>query len=116
MALSCHWPKQWAINRRLRSKCDKKAKMRLDTNTSNRRAIYTMTTKVSQELYEDVYKLWTEVCKTLPAGCILHYTIQPFGKAGVQAGKDRGGNIMGHESISQCCKFIVPNHNQTHHL
>lgn len=67
-----------------------------------------MTTKVSQELYEDVYKLWAEVCKTLPADTVLHYTIQPFGTAGVQAGKDRGSNIMGHESISQCCEFIVP--------
>lgn len=67
-----------------------------------------MTTKVSQELYEDVYKLWDEVCKTLPADAVLHYTIQPFGKAGVQAGKDRGDNIMGHESIPQCCMFIVP--------
>lgn len=67
-----------------------------------------MTTKVSQELYEDVYKLWVKVCKTLPAEAVLHYTVQPFGKAGVQAGKDRGGNIMGHESIPQCCKFIVP--------
>lgn len=66
-----------------------------------------MTTKLSHELYEDVYKLWTEVCKTLPADAALHYTIQPFGRAGVQAGNDRGGNIMGHESIPQCCKFIV---------
>ncbi|KAJ5914076.1 6-hydroxy-D-nicotine oxidase [Penicillium tannophilum] len=69
---------------------------------AKKRAICTMTTKVSQELYEDVYKLWTKVCKTLPADAVLHYTIQPFGKAGVQAGKDRGGNIMGHESIPQC--------------
>ncbi|PIG81073.1 hypothetical protein AARAC_010256 [Aspergillus arachidicola] len=43
-----------------------------------------------------------EVCKTLPAGCVLHYTIQPMGKPGVQAGGDRGENIMGHESIPQC--------------
>ncbi|KAE8363096.1 6-hydroxy-D-nicotine oxidase [Aspergillus caelatus] len=61
-------------------------------------------TKVSQKraICTKVYKSWTEVCKTLPSGCILHYTIQPMGKAGVQAGNDRGGNIMGHESIPQC--------------
>ncbi|KAE8411403.1 6-hydroxy-D-nicotine oxidase [Aspergillus pseudocaelatus] len=61
-------------------------------------------TKVSQKraICTKVYKSWTEVCKALPSGCILHYTIQPMGKAGVQAGKDRGGNIMGHESIPQC--------------
>ncbi|KAJ5663604.1 6-hydroxy-D-nicotine oxidase [Penicillium longicatenatum] len=69
---------------------------------AKKRAICTMTTKVSQELYEDVYKSWTEICKTLPTDAVLHYTIQPFGKAGVQAGKDRGGNIMGHESVPQC--------------
>ncbi|KAJ5785135.1 uncharacterized protein N7503_010347 [Penicillium pulvis] len=69
---------------------------------AKKRAICTMTTKVSQELYEDVYKLWTETCKSLPADAVLHYTIQPFGKAGVRAGKDRGDNIMGHESIPQC--------------
>lgn len=28
-----------------------------------------------------------------------------MGKAGVEAGKDRGENIMGHESIPQCCTF-----------
>ncbi|KAJ5101068.1 6-hydroxy-D-nicotine oxidase [Penicillium angulare] len=67
-----------------------------------KRAICTMTTKVSQDLYEDVYNSWIEVCKTLPKDCVLHYTIQPFGKPGVQAGKDRGGNIMGHESVPQC--------------
>ncbi|RAQ54943.1 hypothetical protein AFGD_009560 [Aspergillus flavus] len=66
------------------------------------RAVCSVTTQVSQELYEEVYKSWTEVCKTLPAGCVLHYTIQPMGKAGVEAGKDRGENIMGHESIPQC--------------
>ncbi|KAJ5657925.1 6-hydroxy-D-nicotine oxidase [Penicillium longicatenatum] len=69
---------------------------------AKKRTICTMTTKVSQELYEDVYKSWTEICKTLPTDAVLHYTIQPFGKAGVQAGKDRGGNIMGHESVPQC--------------
>ncbi|KAJ6020376.1 6-hydroxy-D-nicotine oxidase [Penicillium herquei] len=69
---------------------------------SKKRAISTATTRVSQELYEGVYKAWTEVCKTLPADCVLHYTIQPFGKAAAQAGEDRGGNIMGHEGVSQC--------------
>ncbi|KAJ5608677.1 6-hydroxy-D-nicotine oxidase [Penicillium herquei] len=69
---------------------------------SKKRAISTVTTKVSQDLYEHVYQLWTEVCKTLPADCVLHYTIQPFGKAAVQAGEDRGGNIMGHKGVAQC--------------
>ncbi|OJJ72078.1 hypothetical protein ASPBRDRAFT_43473 [Aspergillus brasiliensis CBS 101740] len=70
--------------------------------TSQKRTISTVTTRVSQELYEEVYNTWVDVCKTLPTGAVLHYTIQPMGTAGVQAGKDRGGNIMGLESVPQC--------------
>lgn len=65
-----------------------------------------MTTRISQELYEKVYKSWDETCKSLPAGYVLHFTIQPMGKAAIQAGKDRGENIMGHESVPQCCKSV----------
>ncbi|KAK6838553.1 hypothetical protein RU639_000035 [Aspergillus parasiticus] len=50
------------------------------TRVSQKRAVCSVTTQVSQELYEEVYKSWVEVCKTLPAGCVLHYTIQPMGK------------------------------------
>ncbi|KAK2762643.1 hypothetical protein FQN54_000816 [Arachnomyces sp. PD_36] len=67
-----------------------------------KRAIGTITTKASQELYEEVYRLWTKTCGDLPVGCVLHYTIQPIGTAGIQAGKDSGENIMGLESASQC--------------
>ncbi|KAB8220466.1 6-hydroxy-D-nicotine oxidase [Aspergillus novoparasiticus] len=77
------------------------------TQVSQKRAVCSVTAQVSQELYEEVYKSWVEVCKTLPAGCVLHYTIQPMGKPGVQAGKDRGENIMGHESIPQCYTWWV---------
>ncbi|PWY88422.1 6-hydroxy-D-nicotine oxidase [Aspergillus heteromorphus CBS 117.55] len=70
--------------------------------TAQKRRICTITTKVSHDLYEEVFKAWGEVSKTLPTGAVLHYTIQPFGKAGVQAGKARGENIMGHENVSQC--------------
>nr|XP_001398768.2 hypothetical protein ANI_1_1246164 [Aspergillus niger CBS 513.88] len=66
------------------------------------RAICTVTTRNSTALYDEVYKAWVEVRKTLPADTVLHYTIQPFGKAAVQAGKERGENIMGHESVPQC--------------
>ncbi|EED23334.1 hypothetical protein TSTA_067660 [Talaromyces stipitatus ATCC 10500] len=65
-------------------------------------AISTVTTKVSRELYEEAYKSWIETSKSLPVGCVLHFTIQPMGKAGVQAGKDRGENILGLESVPQC--------------
>ncbi|KAJ5091509.1 hypothetical protein NUU61_006379 [Penicillium alfredii] len=67
-----------------------------------KRAICSVTTKVSQSLYEEAYKSWNETCKRLPAGCVLHYTIQPMGKAGIKAGKDRGENIMGLEDVPQC--------------
>ncbi|KAE8309104.1 6-hydroxy-D-nicotine oxidase [Aspergillus transmontanensis] len=55
------------------------------TRVSQKRAVCSVTTQVSQELYEEVYKSWVEVCKTLPAGCVLHYTIQPMGKPAQQA-------------------------------
>ncbi|KAL3264517.1 hypothetical protein ABHI18_000732 [Aspergillus niger] len=70
--------------------------------TPLKRAICTVTTRNSPELYDEVYKAWVEVRKTLPTDTVLHYTIQPFGKAAVQAGKERGENIMGHESVPQC--------------
>ncbi|KAI9035718.1 FAD-binding oxidoreductase [Aspergillus affinis] len=68
---------------------------------TKKRAICTSTTQVSQELYDEVYKYWVEVRDTLPADHVLHYTIQPMGSAGVQEGKKRGGNIMGHQSTPQ---------------
>lgn len=83
-----------------------KTESSLAANRCNRRAICTVTTKISQELYEEVYKAWDETCKSLPAGCVLHYTIQPMGKAGVEAGKDRGENLLGLESVPQCCTCI----------
>lgn len=67
-----------------------------------KRAITSVTTRVSHDLYDRVYLCWTQLRKTLPAGCALHYTIQPMGTAGVQAGSDRGGNIMGLEAVPQC--------------
>lgn len=73
----------------------------------NRRAICTVTTRVSQDLYEEVYQVWKKTCATLPAECVLHYTIQPMGAAGVQAGTDRGGNIMGLEGVPQCCTYSI---------
>ncbi|KAJ5734910.1 uncharacterized protein N7483_000035 [Penicillium malachiteum] len=69
---------------------------------SKKRAISTVTTRVSQDLYECAYKAWAEVCKILPTDCVLHYTIQPFGKAAAQEGEDRGGNIMGHQGVAKC--------------
>jgi hypothetical protein len=54
-----------------------------------------------------VYEAWVEVCKTLPTGVILHYTIQHMGRAGVEAGKDAEGNIMGYESVPQTIMFSL---------
>ncbi|RAK73801.1 FAD-binding oxidoreductase [Aspergillus fijiensis CBS 313.89] len=77
-------------------------KIGLFTNFNDGRAITSVTTRVSHDLYDRVYLCWTQLRKTLPAGCALHYTIQPMGTAGVQAGSDRGGNIMGLEAVPQC--------------
>lgn len=85
----------------------KKLYLSIGANLLNRRAICTVTTRVSQELYKEVYKVWTKTCETLPSDCVLHYTIQPMGTAGVQAGTDRGENIMGLERVAQCCKYSI---------
>ncbi|KAI1498610.1 hypothetical protein F5X99DRAFT_392817 [Biscogniauxia marginata] len=68
---------------------------------SNKRAVSTVTTKVSSDLYADVHKAWLDVSKKLPAGTTLSYTIQPVSKAAVKAGRDRGGNVLGLEEVSQ---------------
>ncbi|KAI5926035.1 hypothetical protein F4810DRAFT_708117 [Camillea tinctor] len=67
----------------------------------NKRAISTVATKVSNELYAEVHKAWLDATKKLPPGTTLSYTIQPVSKAAVKAGKDRGGNILGLEEVSQ---------------
>ncbi|KAI1492419.1 hypothetical protein F5X96DRAFT_691612 [Biscogniauxia mediterranea] len=67
----------------------------------NKRAISTVATKVSNDLYAEVHKAWLDATKKLPPGTTLSYTIQPVSKAAVRAGKDRGGNILGLEEVSQ---------------
>ncbi|KAI0416798.1 hypothetical protein F5X98DRAFT_342868 [Xylaria grammica] len=68
----------------------------------NKRTIGTVTTKVSYDLYIEVYKSWKQLVGELPTGVEFHYTIQPVSASAVQAGEDRGGNIMGLEKVSQC--------------
>ncbi|KAF4991537.1 hypothetical protein FDECE_14011 [Fusarium decemcellulare] len=75
------------------------------------RTIGTVTTKMSQDLYADVYKAWLEISQTLPEGAVLHHTIQPIGTACIRAAKNNGGNIMGLEEVPQCwwvftCEWI----------
>ncbi|KAI1245349.1 hypothetical protein MGN70_012239 [Eutypa lata] len=67
-----------------------------------KRTIGSVTTKVSTDLYVEVYKSYLEVINGLPSGITLHYTIQPVSSTGVQVGEDRGGNTMGLEKVSQC--------------
>ncbi|KAH7328991.1 hypothetical protein B0I35DRAFT_418986 [Stachybotrys elegans] len=67
-----------------------------------KRRIGSVTTKVSFDLYAQVYEAWTEITKTLPEGMVLHYTIQPVGEAGVEAGQVRGGSAMGLQKVPQC--------------
>ncbi|KAL2683385.1 hypothetical protein Neosp_007855 [[Neocosmospora] mangrovei] len=66
------------------------------------RAIGTVTTTVSESLYVEVYNAWNETVKSLPAGAVLHYTIQLVGKACIQVGKAKGGNLMGLRETPQC--------------
>ncbi|RAL13784.1 uncharacterized protein BO97DRAFT_423162 [Aspergillus homomorphus CBS 101889] len=69
--------------------------------TSLKRSDCTITSQVSRDLYEEVCKAWFGACKTLPPGAVLHYTIHSLGKTGIQAGKDRGENSMGHEDVAR---------------
>ncbi|KAI1313125.1 hypothetical protein F5Y03DRAFT_390136 [Xylaria venustula] len=68
-----------------------------------KRTIGTVTTKVSYDLYFEVYKMWKEVIGELPAGIDSHYTIHPVSASAVEAGERRGGNAMGLQKDSQCC-------------
>lgn len=69
-----------------------------------RRKIGTLTTKLSSDLYNEVNEIWQEVSKKVPDGAMLHYTIQPLTTLAVQAGEDRGGNMLGLQKVPQCCK------------
>ncbi|GAB1318345.1 hypothetical protein MFIFM68171_08555 [Madurella fahalii] len=51
--------------------------------------------------------LTTRISPTkLPKGYVLHFTAQLVGTAAVQAGKDRGGNMLGLQKIPQCCGWV----------
>ncbi|KAI0409943.1 FAD-binding domain-containing protein [Xylaria palmicola] len=67
-----------------------------------KRTIGSVTTKVSYDLYIEVYKAWKGMVSELPAGVEFHYTIQPVSASAVQAGENQGRDIMGLEKDSQC--------------
>ncbi|KAK7737297.1 hypothetical protein SLS53_006600 [Cytospora paraplurivora] len=69
--------------------------------TPLKRKIGTLTTKISADLYNEVNQLWQEATKKVPEGAMLHYTIQPLTTSAVQAGHDRGGNMLGLEKVPQ---------------
>lgn len=69
------------------------------------RKLATISTKLSSELYSEITQAWQEASAKLPEGAVLHYTIQPVASSSVQAGEDRGGNIMGLEKVPQTCKL-----------
>ncbi|KAF7532617.1 hypothetical protein G7054_g7835 [Neopestalotiopsis clavispora] len=67
-----------------------------------KRAVAALSTKVSHDLYADIYGSWQSGTSTLATGVDLHFTIQPVGTACVQAGQSRGGNVLGLEKVPQC--------------
>lgn len=72
------------------------------TTPSNRRVIFTISTKVDRDLYLAVHKIWQEVTTNLPSsaeGTDLHYTIQPVTADAARAGK--GDNVLGLQEVSQ---------------
>ncbi|KAK3951398.1 hypothetical protein QBC32DRAFT_344164 [Pseudoneurospora amorphoporcata] len=71
-----------------------------------KRVIFTISTKVDQDLYLAIHNIWQDVTATLPSsadGTDLHYTIQPVTAAAARAGRDNGtgGNALGLKEVSQ---------------
>ncbi|KAL4790312.1 6-hydroxy-D-nicotine oxidase [Aspergillus venezuelensis] len=67
-----------------------------------KRYVGTLSTKYSEDLYEDVYLAWRKALPKIPDGGVLHYTIQPLGAVCVEKSEDFGGNVLGLESCAQC--------------
>ncbi|SPN99250.1 uncharacterized protein DNG_02287 [Cephalotrichum gorgonifer] len=66
-----------------------------------RRAISTVTTEPSKELYEGINKIFQEVTRGLPDAVQIHYTAQPVGPSCVEAGIGQGGNPLGLKKVMQ---------------
>ncbi|KAH8698581.1 hypothetical protein BGW36DRAFT_426282 [Talaromyces proteolyticus] len=84
--------------------------------TCSRRAICTVTTKVSQELYEEVYiPGWrsARACQ-LALFCIIRSS--RWAQLVYRQERIAGGSIMGLERVTHCCNSVshAP-HNDTHH-
>ncbi|KAL4961862.1 FAD-binding oxidoreductase [Aspergillus stella-maris] len=67
-----------------------------------KRYVGTLSTKYSEDLYEDVYLAWQKSLPKIPDGVVLHYTIQPLGAACVEKSDSHGGNVLGLEICAQC--------------
>ncbi|KAK8036501.1 FAD-binding domain-containing protein [Apiospora marii] len=64
-------------------------------------AYLTMTSRISQELYEENFEYCKDILAKLPATVSLHWSIQPLSQAAVEAGEKRGGNILGLQKVPQ---------------
>ncbi|KAI0598802.1 6-hydroxy-D-nicotine oxidase [Biscogniauxia sp. FL1348] len=67
-----------------------------------RRQYASQASKVDTDFYVDVYEHYQQVVKKYPAAGNLSYTIQPTSTATIDAGEERGGNILGLEKVPQC--------------
>ncbi|KHN93733.1 FAD-binding, type 2 [Metarhizium album ARSEF 1941] len=77
-------------------------------------AYLTMTTKISPKLYQEVHQLWRNIVDQLSLTADLHWSIQPLTQAAVMAGRNRGGNILGLENVSQSCLIFACDWKQDH--
>ncbi|KAI2815744.1 hypothetical protein CBS63078_9936 [Aspergillus niger] len=76
------------------------------TQPSHRRPLSRFTTSEAwRELYEQVYKTWLEVCKTLPTGAALHYTIHPIGFA-YEWPKDGSDDAAAQKAVDTISKTV----------
>ncbi|KAL5114029.1 hypothetical protein ACEQ8H_008085 [Pleosporales sp. CAS-2024a] len=70
---------------------------------NKKHAYLTMTTQIDDRMYNEIHLCWKEIVEQLPRTADLHWSVQPLSLAAVTAGKERGGNILGLQDISQSC-------------
>ena len=72
-----------------------------------RHGISSITAKASKQLYEDINRAFKVVQASVPETVKIHYTAQPFGPGGVDAGESQGGNAMGLKKVLQDCESTL---------
>lgn len=73
-----------------------------------RRQYASQASKVDADFYIAIYEHYQQVIQKYPAAGNLSYSIQPATTATVDAGKERGGNILRLDRVPQSYIFSIP--------